>query len=100
MLWVPVVGAIFLWVSPPACSVRSLQRGHSKSSVRLTHATGPKALFTRVHLKGELLESFTRSTYSPHFKRKSLRGGVGSGAVRGESILVGGLNGCYWWKTV
>jgi hypothetical protein len=27
-------------------------------------------------------------------------GGVGSGAVRGESVLVGGLKGCYWWKTV
>jgi hypothetical protein len=38
--------------------------------------------------------------YSPHFKRKSLRGGVGSGAVRGESLLVGGLKGCYWSKTV
>jgi hypothetical protein len=31
MLWVLVVGAIFLWVSPPACTVRTLQRGHSKS---------------------------------------------------------------------
>jgi hypothetical protein len=38
--------------------------------------------------------------YSPHFTRKSLRGGVGSGAVLGESVLVGGLKGCYWWKTV
>jgi hypothetical protein len=27
-------------------------------------------------------------------------GGVGSVAVRGESVLVGGLKGCYWWKTV
>jgi hypothetical protein len=26
--------------------------------------------------------------------------GVGSGAVRGGSVLVGGLKGCYWWKTV
>jgi hypothetical protein len=32
--------------------------------------------------------------------RKSLRGGVSSGAVWGESVLVGGLKGCYWWKTV
>jgi hypothetical protein len=31
------------------------------------------------------------SRYSQHFRRKSLRGGVGSGAVRGESVLVGGL---------
>jgi hypothetical protein len=37
--------------------------------------------------------------YSPHFRRKSLRGG-GSGAVRGDSLLVVGLKGCYWWKTV
>jgi hypothetical protein len=37
---------------------------------------------------------------SPHFMRKSLRGGVGSGAVRGECVLVGGLKGCYWWKTL
>jgi hypothetical protein len=37
--------------------------------------------------------------YSPHFRRKSLRG-VGSSAVRGESVLVGGLKCCYWWKTV
>jgi hypothetical protein len=27
-------------------------------------------------------------------------GGVGSGAVRGESVLVGALKGCYWWKAV
>jgi hypothetical protein len=27
-------------------------------------------------------------------------GGGGSGAVRGESLLVGELKGCYWWKTV
>jgi hypothetical protein len=40
------------------------------------------------------------ANYSPHFTRKSLRGDVGSGAVRGESVLVGGLKGCYWWKTV
>jgi hypothetical protein len=26
-------------------------------------------------------------------------GVVGSGAVQGESVLVGGLKGCYWWKT-
>jgi hypothetical protein len=43
-------------------------------------------------------------TYSPHFTRKSLPdwGGVvvGSGAVRGESVRVGGIKGCYWWKTV
>jgi hypothetical protein len=38
--------------------------------------------------------------YSPHFTRKSLREGVGSGVVRGESVLVDGLKGCYWWKTV
>jgi hypothetical protein len=40
--------------------------------------------------------------YSPHLMRKSLRGGggVGSGAVRGESVLVGGLKGGCWWKTV
>jgi hypothetical protein len=38
--------------------------------------------------------------YSPHFTRKSLRGVVGSGAVRGESVLAGGLKGCYWWKSV
>jgi hypothetical protein len=25
---------------------------------------------------------------------------AGSGAVRGESVLLGGLQGCYWWKTV
>jgi hypothetical protein len=34
--------------------------------------------------------------YSPHFTRKSLR----RGAVQGESVLVGGLKGCYWCKTV
>jgi hypothetical protein len=38
--------------------------------------------------------------HSPHFTRKSLRGGVGSGAVRGECVLVDGLKGCYWWKAV
>jgi hypothetical protein len=27
-------------------------------------------------------------------------GGVGSGAVLGECVLVGGLKGCYWWKAV
>jgi hypothetical protein len=27
-------------------------------------------------------------------------GGVGSGAVRWERVPVGGLKGCYWWKTV
>jgi hypothetical protein len=42
----------------------------------------------------------TERWYSPHFTRKSLRGGVGSGAVRRECVLVGGLKGCYWWKTV
>jgi hypothetical protein len=26
--------------------------------------------------------------------------GGGSGAVMGESLLLGGLKGCYWWKTV
>ena len=31
MLWVPVVGAILLWVSPPACTARTVQQGHSKS---------------------------------------------------------------------
>jgi hypothetical protein len=40
------------------------------------------------------------AVYHQHFTRKSLREGVGSGAVRGESVLVGGLKGCYWWKTV
>jgi hypothetical protein len=39
-------------------------------------------------------------TYSPHFRRKSLWVSVGSGAVRGESVLVGGLKGCYWSNTV
>jgi hypothetical protein len=38
--------------------------------------------------------------YSPHFTRKSLRGDGGSGAVRRESLLAGGLKGCYCWKTV
>jgi hypothetical protein len=27
-------------------------------------------------------------------------GGGGSGAVRRESLQVGGLKGCYWWKAV
>jgi hypothetical protein len=44
--------------------------------------------------------SHQKPIYSPHFRRKSLWGGVGSGAVRGESVLVGGLKGCYWSKTV
>jgi hypothetical protein len=35
-----------------------------------------------------------------HISRESPCGGVGSGAVRGKSVLVGGLKGCYWWKTV
>jgi hypothetical protein len=34
--------------------------------------------------------------YSPHSTRKSLRGGVGSGAVREEYVLVGELKGYYW----
>jgi len=34
------------------------------------------------------------------FQEKVPAGGVGSGAVRGESVLVGGLKGCYWSKTV
>jgi hypothetical protein len=40
--------------------------------------------------------------YSPHFTRKSLRGGGGvvSGADRGGRVLVGGLKGCDWGKTV
>jgi hypothetical protein len=32
-----------------------------------------------------------RGEYSPHFVRKSLQVGGDSGAVRGESLLVGGL---------
>ena len=35
MLWVPVVGAILLWVSPPACTARTVQQGHSKSDRNL-----------------------------------------------------------------
>jgi hypothetical protein len=31
-------------------------------------------------------------TYSPHFIRKSLRGGVGSGAVRGGGKCTGGVD--------
>jgi hypothetical protein len=34
------------------------------------------------------------------FYEKVPAGGVDSGAVRGECVLVGGLKGCYWWKTV
>jgi hypothetical protein len=34
------------------------------------------------------------------FHEKVPAGGVGSDAARGESVLVGGLKGCYWWKTV
>jgi hypothetical protein len=34
------------------------------------------------------------------FHEKVRAEGVGSGAVRGESVLVGELKGCYWWKTV
>jgi hypothetical protein len=41
-----------------------------------------------------------KNEYSPYFTRKSLRSGVDSGAVRGESVLMGGLKGSYWWKTV
>jgi hypothetical protein len=39
----------------------------------------------------------TLHKYSQYF---TLRVGVGSGAVRGECVLVGGLKGCYWWKAV
>jgi hypothetical protein len=35
-----------------------------------------------------------------HEKVPAEGGGVGSGAVRGECVLVGGLKCCYWWKTV
>jgi len=35
MLWVPMVGAILLWVSPPACIARNVQQGHSKSDRNL-----------------------------------------------------------------
>jgi hypothetical protein len=42
----------------------------------------------------------SHSKYSPHFTRKSLRGCVRSGALRGGCVMVGGLKGCYWWKTV
>lgn len=35
MLWVLVVGAIFLWVSPPSCTARTVQQGHSKSDRNL-----------------------------------------------------------------
>jgi hypothetical protein len=34
------------------------------------------------------------------FQQTVPAGGVGSGAVQGESLLVGELKGCYWWKTV
>jgi hypothetical protein len=37
---------------------------------------------------------------TPYDLVQSLRGGVDSGAVQGESVLVGGLKGCYWWKPV
>jgi hypothetical protein len=35
MLWVLVVGAILLWVSPPVCNARTVQQGHSKSDRHL-----------------------------------------------------------------
>jgi hypothetical protein len=35
MLWVPVVGAILLWVPPPVCTARNVQQGHSKSDRNL-----------------------------------------------------------------
>jgi hypothetical protein len=48
------------------------------------------------------VQSLEIRVHSPHFTRRSLRGGGGSGggAVRVESVLVGGLKGCCWWKTV
>jgi hypothetical protein len=35
MLWVPVMGVILLWVSPPTCIARTVQQGHSKSDSNL-----------------------------------------------------------------
>jgi hypothetical protein len=40
------------------------------------------------------------STLQSALQEKVPAGGVGPGAVRGESVLVGGLQGCYWSKTV
>jgi hypothetical protein len=37
---------------------------------------------------------------SAYYETVPAGGEVGSGAVRGECVLVGGLKGCYWWKTV
>jgi hypothetical protein len=31
---------------------------------------------------------------------RAIEGGGGSGAVKGENVLVCGLKGCYWWRTV
>jgi hypothetical protein len=48
---------------------------------------------TEARLEYEILQST--------FHEKVPVGGGGcSGAVRGESLLVGGLKDCYWWKTV
>jgi hypothetical protein len=43
-----------------------------------------------------LLNTYIQSAF--HEKVPAVSGG--SGAVRGESVLVGGLKGCYWSKTV
>jgi hypothetical protein len=43
--------------------------------------------------------STQRAIVQSAFHEKVPAGGAGSGAFRGESLLAGGLKGCYWWKT-
>jgi hypothetical protein len=84
--------------------------GPSFSFTCLTHSANQVEHFLRLQndrcMAGAISNSFSSAVsrdhtrYSPHFTRKSLRGGVGSGVVRGECVLVGWLKGYYWWKTV
>jgi hypothetical protein len=69
------------------------ERGVSAKHAQLYWQSAEVALW-RAMMEPTLTGTQARGT------RKSLRGGVGSGAVRGESVLVGVLKGCYWWKTV
>jgi hypothetical protein len=73
----------------------SLPLTNRKSSVHLHALYSPRtALRTFNGMYSWSVDSTVR------ISRESPCGGGGSGAVRGESLLVGGLKGCYWWKTV
>jgi hypothetical protein len=52
------------------------------------------------HTSGRKWIVISKQLVQSSFQEKVPAVGVGSGAVRGESVLVGGLKGCYWSKAV